>query len=231
MILPASAIMYASGSTDNNEEASSGSTDNSDDGSSSDSGSPDTSNDDGTSDGSGSTNDNADVTTTFTENNPPISSESTLSNNTGNVQGEDLANSILAVHNQERAAVGVPPLVWSNDLASGAQTWAQNLATSGEFAHDPNRPSGVGENIAGFNPSLGVSAPGEGQSLWVDEKKDWHGGVLTAENWYPTGHYTQMIWKNTQEVGCGIASGSGHPFDILVCRYSPPGNFLGQAPN
>ena len=245
MILPASAIMYASGSIQGSDEASGGSSDSSDEGSSSDNGSSDSSDegsssdngssdssDDGSSsDGSGSTDGNADVTTTFTENNPTLSSESTLSNNTANVQGGDLVNSILTVHNDERAAVGAPPLVWSNDLASGAQTWAQNLATTGEFAHDPNRPSGVGENIAGFNPSLGVSAPGEGQSLWVDEKKDWHGGVLTAENWYPTGHYTQMIWKNTQEVGCGIASGSGHPFDILVCRYSPPGNFLGQAPN
>jgi len=230
MILPASAIMYASGSTQGSDEASGGSTDTSDDGSSSDNGSTDTSDDGSSSDGSGSTDGNADVTTTFTENNPTLSSESTLSNNTGNVQGGDLVNSILTVHNDERAAVGVPPLVWSNDLASGAQTWAQNLATTGEFAHDPNRPSGVGENIAGFNPSLGVSAPGEGQSLWVDEKKDWHGGVLTAENWYPTGHYTQMVWKDTQEVGCGTGSGDGHSFSILVCRYSPPGNFMGQAP-
>ena len=148
-------------------------------------------------------------------------------NNTGNVQGEDLANSILTVHNQERAAVGVPPLVWSNSLAAGAQTWAQNLATTGNFAHDPNRPNGVGENIAGFFPSSGV---GQGQSLWVNEKKDWHGGVLTPENWSPTGHYTQMVWKNTQEVGCGTGSGDGHPFSILVCRYSPAGNFMGQAP-
>ena len=148
-------------------------------------------------------------------------------NNTGNVQGEDLANSILTVHNQERTAVGVPPLVWSNSLAAGAQTWAQNLATTGNFAHDPNRPNGVGENIAGFFPSSGV---GQGQSLWVNEKKDWHGGVLTPENWSPTGHYTQMVWKNTQEVGCGTGSGDGHPFNILVCRYSPPGNFMGQAP-
>ena len=45
------------------------------------------------------------------ENNFTLPSESTLSNNTGNVQGGDLANSILAVHNEESAAVGVPPLM------------------------------------------------------------------------------------------------------------------------
>jgi hypothetical protein len=38
-------------------------------------------------------------------------------NNAGSTQA-DLANSILAVHNSERAAVGVPPLVWSEKLAT-----------------------------------------------------------------------------------------------------------------
>ena len=214
MVLPTSVIMYASGSTDNSDGAS-------------DSGSNDDNSDDGSSSDSGFTDDNAGLPTTFTENNTILPGESPVNTNTENVQGEDLASSILTVHNQERAAVGVPPLVWSNSLAAGAQTWAQNLATTGNFAHDPNIPKGVGENIAGFFPSSGV---GQGQSLWVNEKKDWHGGVLTPENWSQTGHYTQMVWKNTQEVGCGTGSGAGHPFNILVCRYSPAGNFMGQAP-
>src|SRR6188472_2152011 len=231
MILPASTIMYAWGSQENSDDTCDVSTDTTDDSSSSDSsGSTDTTDDSSSSDSSGSTDDNADATTTFTENNPTSSSESPVSNNTGNVQGEDLANSILTVHNQERAAVGVSPLTWSDTLAAGAQTWAQHLATTGDFSHDTNVPNGVGENIAGFNPSLGVSAPGEGQSLWVDEKKDYQGGVLTPENWYPTGHYTQMVWKDTKEVGCGTAGGEGHPYSILVCRYSPSGNYMGQAP-
>jgi uncharacterized protein YkwD len=148
---------------------------------------------------------------------------------TNNETAADLTKSILDVHNSERAAVGVPPLVWSDSLAAGAKTWAEHLATTPEFAHDPDRGN-VGENLAGFNPSKGVSAPGEGQMLWVAEKKDWHGGVLTQENWYPTGHYTQMVWKDTKEVGCATASGGGHWFSILVCRYSPGGNVIGQAP-
>ncbi len=126
-ILPASAIMYASGSsTDNNSGSST----------------------------SGSS------TTTSTDNSATLPTTSTLSNNTGNTA--DLANSILAIHNSERSAVGVPPLVWSDDLAASAKTWAEHLATTGKFEHDPHRPNGVGENLAGFNPSKGVSAPGEG---------------------------------------------------------------------
>jgi uncharacterized protein YkwD len=139
----------------------------------------------------------------------------------------DLANIILAVHNSERAAVGVLPLVWSDELAAGAKAWAEEIAPLGFLLHDASRPDGAGENIASFIASNG---PRQGQSLWVDEKKNWHGGVLTPENWSATGHYTQMVWKDTTKVGCRTGSYVGKTFSVLVCRYSPPGNFMGQAP-
>ena len=42
------------------------------------------------------------------------------------------------------------------------------------------------------------------------------------------GHYTAMVWGDTREVGCGTASGGGVNF--VVCRYNPPGNFVGEVP-
>jgi pathogenesis-related protein 1 len=143
----------------------------------------------------------------------------------------DIAKTILEIHNSERAAVGVPDLVWSDKLAADAKPWAEYLATTGKFEHDTNRGN-VGENIAGFNPSKGVSAPGEGQQLWVAEKNNWNGGAFPSgcASGKVCGHYTQMVWRNTKEVGCATASGSGHPYSILVCRYSPPGNYNGQKP-
>jgi len=36
------------------------------------------------------------------------------------------------------------------------------------------------------------------------------------------GHFTQMVWQDTQRLGCGV-SGS-----FLTCRYDPPGNYSGQ---
>ena len=41
-----------------------------------------------------------------------------------------------------------------------------------------------------------------------------------------TGHFTQVVWKSTKHVGCGIASCGGN--DLLVCQYSPAGNYDGQ---
>ncbi|MFL6423024.1 MAG: CAP family protein [Nitrososphaeraceae archaeon] len=145
----------------------------------------------------------------------------------------DLQNTILDVHNRERDLVGVMPLTWNKDLAAGAQAWAQVIATTGKFVHDPVNavPLGpYGENIAGF--FTGVSEPNEGQSRWVNEKSNY----VKGQQWQPgmpvTGHYTQMVWRNTKEIGCGTAppGAGGLPYSILVCRYNPPGNYPGQNP-
>ena len=47
-------------------------------------------------------------------------------------------------------------------------------------------------------------------------------------------HFTQMVWKNTTELGCGVASCSGifdkkfGPATYHVCLYNPVGNVIGQ---
>ena len=87
----------------------------------------------------GSTDDNGDLSATSTENNTTLPSESPLGNNTGNVQGEDLVSIILTLHNQERAAVGVPPLTWSDSLAAHAQPWADKVYATGDSSHSSGR--------------------------------------------------------------------------------------------
>ena len=214
MVLPISAIMYASGQTDDNSGSSS----------TSDSGTTTTDNNDGSSTG-GSTTDNSGSSTS--------GGTTTTTDNTGNTQGVDI-NSILAVHNQERAAVGVPPLTWSNTLAAGAQTWAENVLATGKMEHSTccGAFRDYGENIAAWGPPGAKTQAGLAQT-WADEKKDYV--PCNPCNYSGTGHYTQMVWKSTTEVGCGFASGPGGPAgqsgsDVLVCRYTPPGNWNNQPP-
>jgi uncharacterized protein YkwD len=137
-------------------------------------------------------------------------------------------NIILAEHNRYRAAVGVPPLTWSDKLAEGAQRWANTLAALDQMKHSGT--SGVGENLAYFSESRASLA---GMiSLWENEKAYFQQGtfpqVSTDGNWLSVAHYTQMVWRRTTQVGCGI--GNNGKKDFLVCWYSPQGNFMGQVP-
>ena len=130
---------------------------------------------------------------------------------------------ILNSHNRYRAEVGVPPLQWSEDLAATAQKWADKLAKTGKLEH-----SQAGENLAqGTTKAFTVT---QLVDMWGDEKKSFRKGtfpnVSSTGNWQDVGHYTQVIWRNTTEVGCGLASSNGK--DILVCHYNPAGNFVGK---
>merc|ERR1712241_1096956 len=44
------------------------------------------------------------------------------------------------------------------------------------------------------------------------------------------GHYTQLVWADTHEVGCGFMTSvkSGNFENVLVCNYGPGGNFGGE---
>lgn len=141
----------------------------------------------------------------------------------------DLSDQVLAVHNAERAAVGVAPLTWNDGLAQDAQGWANHLADIDTLQHagSDTNPS-EGENLA--EGSAGGHSDGDLAQLWADEKSYFVYGtfpdVSSDGNWASVGHYTQMIWANTTQVGCAHASNSSN--DFLVCRYSPSGNYIGE---
>ena len=45
-----------------------------------------------------------------------------------------------------------------------------------------------------------------------------------------TGHYTQVVWADTEELGCGMVYYQGDSFyeTLIVCNYAKGGNFLGK---
>lgn len=140
-------------------------------------------------------------------------------------------NEILAAHNRYRAEVGVAPVVWSDSLAGDAQQWANYLASLGgqQLIHsNNNQRSGQGENL--WMGTSGYYSFTEMIDTFGSEKQYFRYGtfpnVSSTGSWSDVGHYTQMIWSNTTEIGCGLSSAGGN--DILVCRYSPPGNYMGE---
>jgi uncharacterized protein YkwD len=143
---------------------------------------------------------------------------------------------ILDLHNRYRAAAGVAPLTWDDQLAADAQKWVDGLiARGGTLAHsnpaDPNDPDTgsakhQGENLAGGQSA--ATAP----TQWYEEKAAFVAAPIKTgfnaanPDWFNWGHYTQMMWSATTAIGCGTAPGPR--FAITSCRYSPPGNFDGE---
>ncbi|MFD1610874.1 CAP domain-containing protein [Sphingomonas tabacisoli] len=144
----------------------------------------------------------------------------------------NLEDRLLAAHNRERATAGVPPLAWDDTLAADAQAWANNLAARGAFQHSPDDPDAdpQGENLWAGTPD--AWSPEEMVGLWIAEKADYAPGPIPAVSksgdFEKVGHYTQLIWRNTQRVGCAVAKGAKE--EILVCRYSAAGNVIGEQP-
>ena len=146
-------------------------------------------------------------------------------------QSSHFQQRVLDAHNLEREDVGVPALRWNAALAVDAQRWADHLARTGKFEHAPDNPRAVeGENLwAGtkdhFSPEAMVSA-------WVREKRYFKPGTFpdnsTTGDVEDVGHFTQVAWRDTREVGCARAAGARE--DILVCRYTTAGNWIGQQP-
>ena len=144
----------------------------------------------------------------------------------------DFNTRLLAAHNAERERIGVPQLAWDPALAADARRWAGELAASGRFEHSPDEP---GKPIEGENLWAGTPraySPEAMVALWAAEKTDYRPGVFPnnsrSSDVERVGHYTQLIWRGSRQVGCASAVGADEEF--LVCRYSDAGNVMGQRP-
>jgi len=103
------------------------------------------------------------------------------------------------------------------------------MAATGRFEHSDRRTRpGIGENIwFGTHGRYSVEAM---VGAWAAEKRLFVPGIYPnvsrTGNWADVPHYTQMIWRTTQRVGCAVAATPR--LDYLVCRYSPKGNIDGR---
>lgn len=129
---------------------------------------------------------------------------------------------MLDAHNAVRRSVGTPPLVWSDGLAERARDWADTLLARGQFSHRPNGK--YGENL--FEIMGAAATPMQVVNDWASEAHDYDYRSNKCRN--VCGHYTQIIWAGTREVGCAVAGGRGR--EIWVCNYDPPGNWVGERP-
>ncbi|MBB5985575.1 CAP domain-containing protein [Sphingobium lignivorans] len=138
---------------------------------------------------------------------------------------------LLTTHNAERVKLGIEPLNWNAALARSAQSWADHLARNGQFEHAPeNSREPVGENL--WAGTKGHYTPEAMVDAWVREKRNFRRGTFPDNSITgrveDVGHYTQVVWRATRQVGCARARGTQE--DVLVCRYAQAGNYIGERP-
>lgn len=143
-------------------------------------------------------------------------------------------------HNQVRAMVqtspALPALMWDPELASYAATWAAKCQDSdgdGLIDHDPNRTNVAGYSYIGENiyASSGTATAKDAVDLWAAEGANFHIASNTCDAGKVCGHYTQLVWRKTLNVGCALQNCPGLKYpSSIVCDYGPGGNFNGESP-
>ncbi|QID86457.1 Sterol binding protein [Saccharomyces pastorianus] len=132
--------------------------------------------------------------------------------------GSDFATSMVNEHNTKRALhKDTGSLTWSDTLATYAQNYADSYDCSGNLVHSGGA---YGENLAlGYGTTASVDA-------WYNEisSYDYSNPGFTED----AGHFTQVVWKGTSQVGCGLKSCGGQWGDYVICSYQNPGNYIGE---
>lgn len=138
--------------------------------------------------------------------------------------GNDYQRAVLDTHNKIRADHSAGALTWSQDLANKAMNNAQACV----FQHDSS-----GQNLAEYGTTGALGSASDSVIKAINEQ--WYQGEVNSfanlygaaspsglGNW---GHYTQVVWKGTQEVGCVTTpcNFGGMPSMYTVCNYAPAG--------
>ena len=145
---------------------------------------------------------------------------------------DPFAEAFVRAHDLHRARVSpaprspLPSVRWSPELAAHAQAWAERC----EFEHSRGE---FGENLAA---RTGAATPDEVVAGWAAEAEDFDYARNRCTPGKVCGHYTQIVWRDSTQIGCGVAQcGGGGPFGgrawtSWVCNYSPAGNWMGERP-
>ena len=134
----------------------------------------------------------------------------------------------LEEHNKYRKMHGVPNLELDNQLIRLATAYAESLAKN------PNNnylvPSGnyyegdekLGENLFQCNKrSCTIENYTQPLTTWYKEMQFYNFNTNAGEK--GTANFTQMVWKNTKKLGCGVALKTETNYKV-VCYYLPEGN-------
>ncbi|XP_041512174.1 cysteine-rich secretory protein 1-like isoform X2 [Microtus oregoni] len=118
-------------------------------------------------------------------------------------------------------------MMWNDEAQVNAQAYANKCS----YQHSSQESRKIenlrcGENI--FMASYPASWSEAIQS-WYDESKNFKFGSGPTTPGAAVGHYTQLVWNSSHQLGCGVAECPDNPLKYFyVCHYCPPGNLLNR---
>ncbi|KAI1479089.1 PR-1-like protein [Daldinia eschscholtzii] len=134
---------------------------------------------------------------------------------------EAFVYAILNSTNFHRASHNASAVRWNTTLANFASDY---LAESPFFENKSCRMKHSGGPY-GENLALGCSDAGDCVDMWAHEavQYDFDYPGFSEE----TGHFTQLVWQDTTDVGCDAKLCPGNYGWYLACEYWPRGNIIG----
>ncbi|KAM0882047.1 hypothetical protein ACQ4PT_032529 [Festuca glaucescens] len=144
------------------------------------------------------------------------------------VTAQNSPQDFVDLHNAARTDVGVEPVIWNNTVAAWAQDYADTHRSDCILEHSPP-PRPYGENLYGGAGGGASWSAADAVNSWVSEKAGYDHGSNTCLT-EPCGHYTQVVWRKSTDIGCArVVCDSGDGL-FIICSYYPPGNFNGESP-
>ncbi len=146
--------------------------------------------------------------------------------NVYDLTSEAAKQQMVDAHNEWRSRYGITETVeWDEAIAAYAQEWADHLSANNLRGHRPD--CDYGENIAYASGQMLSSAAVV--DLWGNEVHDYDYATNTCAPGKVCGHYTQVVWRDSRKIGCGMAR-TADGKEVWVCNYDPKGNWVGQKP-
>ena len=137
---------------------------------------------------------------------------------------QDSPQVFLDLHNAARRAAGVGPLQWNSSLEAYARKYA-NQRNDCQLIHSEGP---YGENIY-WGYGEGFMDAEAAVRYWVDEKDYYDYNTNSCLKGKDCLHYTQIVWKNSKNLGCASSHCSNGGM-FTTCNYYPPGNYVGERP-
>ncbi|XP_055631777.1 Golgi-associated plant pathogenesis-related protein 1-like [Toxorhynchites rutilus septentrionalis] len=162
-------------------------------------------------------------TVTVTKNAPTKAQQFNRSAGGGSSSSSSFESAVLDAHNRLRARHSAPLLTLNASISQYAQEWANNLARRGTLQHRTSDQ--YGENLYACFGKTELTGEEVVQS-WYSEIKHYRYGQSSPSNFSQVGHFTQVVWKGSRELGVGMAQNGNQIY--VVCNYDPPGNVLGR---